>query len=53
MLVVEYGVIYLLRVHSPFFDGRGDVEALRDIKRLGEGMILGVHGREGGRRESP
>ena len=52
-MLVEYGVIYLLRAHSSFFDGGGNVEVLRDIRRLGEGMILGIHGRKGGGTESP
>jgi len=55
VLVVEYGVINLLRGHFPFFDGRWDVDdVLSDIRRLGEGTILAVRGRKGGgTAESP
>jgi hypothetical protein len=49
VLVVEYRVIGLLHSHSPFFDGRRDVDVLSDIWRLGEGMILSIRSRKGGR----
>jgi hypothetical protein len=48
-VIIDYhGVIDILDGDFPLFDCGGDVDVLRSIRRLREGTILGIRGRERG-----